>query len=369
MLVLPYLLKGGAEITRRLIVVLGDTLTAGQGGEPSGLASVAEEEEVVHPALDPRVSGLGEEESDAQGLQGDGQADRGGRKHPPARPLGQYGALLEGMGIKLTPRETAIRYYRELALPHLVRFPERRAPRGGEPLPEGVDRWELGDPLEEVDWFESLMIQSSPIPGVTLLRRTPHLETGEDPHRRPWDLYLGIDCSGSMPNPQQHLSYPVLAGVIMALSALRAGAKVMVTLSGDPGKFSATEGFIREEALLMETLTGYLGTGYAFGIRHLPSAFAGREAKREPAHLLIITDSDIFTMLDETKGGWELAQEARKRAGSGSYILHDPAKYARNNPRVERMKQEGWEVYFLEDWEHLIDFAREFSRRHYQMVR
>ncbi len=48
---------------------------------------------------------------------------------------------------------------------------------------------------------------------------------GSNPEREPIDLYLGVDCSGSMRDPAHFVSYPILAGAIMVLSALRVGAR------------------------------------------------------------------------------------------------------------------------------------------------
>ena len=59
----------------------------------------------------------------------------------------------------------------------------------------------------------------------------------------------------------------------MVLSALRAGARVKVVLSGEPGQSVSTEGFVRDPEICLRTLTNYLGTGYAFGIHRLAETF------------------------------------------------------------------------------------------------
>ena len=82
--------------------------------------------------------------------------------------------------------------------------------------------WEIGMPLEDMDWLGTLMASPRVVPGVTTRQRTYGTDTGTTPDTMPVDLYLGVDCSGSMGNPASRLSYPVLAGAIIALSALRA---------------------------------------------------------------------------------------------------------------------------------------------------
>ena len=177
-----------------------------------------------------------------------------------------YGDLLRSAGVAITDEEATVRYYRERALPHLVPFPEKRTPRALEPLPEGLEIWDRGEPLEQVDWLQSVIVSPRVVPGLTTVQRTYGTSPGEDPERVPLDLYVGIDCSGSMVNPRLAVSYPVLAGCVIALSALRAGARVMAVLSGHPGPHSATAGFVDNEREVLRILTGYLGTGYAFGI-------------------------------------------------------------------------------------------------------
>jgi hypothetical protein len=302
---------------------------------------------------------------------GSGRNLRGGqRQYRDYRGPLEYGELLKALGARLGDHEITIRYYRERALPHLVRFPTRKLPEAADPLPEGLETWDFGMPLEDADWLQSVLVSPHVVPGVTTVQRVYGTSPGAAPEARPVDLYLGVDCSGSMLNPQRDVSYPVLAGAIMALSALRAGARVMVVLSGEPGQSVATDGFLRDEHKVLEVLTGYLGTGYSFGIHRLEHTFGAlREPGRagRPTHILIITDHDIFSMLDGTQGpgkGWEIAREAVARAGGGgTYVLHMPADWEAE--KVARMKADSWQVHCVQDWADLVAFARAFSQANY----
>lgn len=279
----------------------------------------------------------------------------------------EYGDLLKALGTKLSDHEITIRYYRERAVPHLVRFPTRPMPEATEPLPEGLDRWDFGMPLEDADWLQSVLTSPRVVPGVTTVQRTYGATPGADPARRPIDLYLGVDCSGSMNNPQQAVSYPVLAGAIIALSALRVGSRVKVVLSGEPGRTVTTDGFLRDEHKVLEVLTGYLGTGYTFGIHRLRDTFRRRRPGDRDVHILILTDHDIFAMLDGDdpgRSGWEVARDAVAVAGGGgSYVLHMPADWEPD--KVARMRADGWQVHHVQNLEDLVAFARAFSRAHY----
>src|SRR5699024_9154431 len=158
-----------------------------------------------------------------------------------------YGELLRALGQPLEAEQVAMHYYRERALTHLISFPVQSAPQGKEPQPEGLEAWEPGSPLDRLDWLHSTLTNPYVIPGVTTVQRTEHEPVGDEPTKHPPDLYIGIDCSGSMPNPQRQMSCPALAGTILALSALRGGARVKVVLSGEPGQTLSTESFTRNE--------------------------------------------------------------------------------------------------------------------------
>ena len=371
-LCLPYLLKDeGAEV-RQLLKGWLDTENAGAGGFPAGLSEIeeGEQEGALHPIHDPRITGVAEGEAETQGEGGPlgRETGKGGRKKVGRyRGPKEYGEIMKSLGATWTETDIAIRYYRERALPHLIPFPTRPTAQSSEPLPEGLDVWNFDTPFARIDWFESVIQSPRVIPGMTTVQRTYGQTQGAEPGREPIDLYIGIDCSGSMPNPRGRVSYPVIAGAIMALSALRAGARVMCVLSGEPGKTAATDGFLDDERKVMELLTGYLGTGYGFGIHHLRPVFDARKLEDRPAHILIITDQDIFSMLDDTKAtwqGWEVAWQALEQGRAGAtFVLHMPPNW--HDKEVEKMKEIGWDVFRIYKWEELVAFAREFSRKTY----
>lgn len=364
-LLLPYLLalpegKGGA---RRWM----DTEGCGAGAVPDGLVDVEDDEEdgALHPAEDPALTGLsGEEEAaaPAPGAEG-GRERRGGKKHRYRDPAG-YVELMQSLGVKAQPRELVMRYYRERALPHLVPFPARLVKQAADPLPEGLDVWDVGSPVADVDWVGTLAHSPVVIPGVTTLERTMGTTEGADPQRLPLDLYVGIDCSGSMTNPATGLSYPVLAGAVVALSALRARARVMACLSGEPGRHAQTPGFVRDERALLSVMTDYLGTGYAFGVLRLKETFLDGPAPERPTHILVVSDSDLFHMLKEVKDGWELARQAAERARGGATAVLELDVKA-HQADVDRLESLGWKVHPLKDQEELVAFARAFARARY----
>ena len=115
----------------------------------------------------------------------------------------------------------------------------------------------------------------------------------------------------------------------------------------------------------MRILTGYLGTGFAFGIQRLEDAFLSGKKIERKTHVLVITDMDIFNMLNRDGGrGWEIARDTLEKAGGGgTFVLH---RVNVNFSQVKAMQKIGWDVHCLEEWESLVDFAGKFSRKTYE---
>jgi hypothetical protein len=380
-LCLPYLMKDEAQQMREILKGWLDTQDAGAGGMPDGLIEIDtdEAEGAIHPALDAELTGIdmgetGEEEDE----DGEGSAKKRDATTPQSSSAGgargqyrepfEYGEILKGMGVKLSPHELAIRYYRERSLPHLVKFPSRAIPESKEPLAEGLDVWDVGSPLEEVDWFESAMTSPQIIPGITTVQRVYGTASGSLPEREPVDLDLYVDCSGSMPNPQSATSYLTLAGAIISLSALRVGSRVKATLWSGAHDYQTTGQFIRDEHEILKILTGYIGGSTAFPIHLLRETFANRKPSDRPVHILVISDDGVDTMFsDDEKGnsGWDVSRMALERArGGGTMVLNLWSDWQQNQT-LSRASREGWDIHRVQTWEQLVEFARAFSRANY----
>ncbi|HEY2853624.1 MAG TPA: hypothetical protein VGJ18_12300 [Gemmatimonadaceae bacterium] len=371
-LLLTYLLEDTAS--QSLIQPLLDTKGAGAGGEPVGLSEVDPEEErgAIHPATDPELTGDADDvQTEKENGMDEAPTDAG--ENAPARGQArepfEYGEILKAAGVRLTEQQAAVRYYRERALPHLVRYPSRRVPESEEPLPEGLEPWDLGGSLDEIDWLQSILSSPLIVPGVTTVQRVWGTSEGSEPRRVPLDLDIYVDSSGSMVNPKRQLSYPALAGAIVCLSALRAGARVQATLWSGAHQVLTTQGFVTDENKVLTVLTGYLGGGTAFPIHMLRDTYATRhaEALARPRHILVVSDDGVTTMFDDDergRSGWEIAAEALARAaGGGTFVLNLPD---RQEPiAITRARTEGWDIHRVSSWEHLLEFAREFSSRAY----
>ncbi len=214
-----------------------------------------------------------------------------------------------------------------------------------------------------------MLVSPTVIPGLTTVQRTWGVMEGSEPQRRPLDLDLYVDCSGSMPNPQRLVSYLALAGAIIALSALRAGGRVQATLWSGKNQFETTGGFVTDERRVLQILTGYLGGGTAFPIHLLRDTYATRKPSDRPAHVLVISDDGVTTMFDKDErgaSGWAIAAAALAQARGGGTLVLNLDKEIASYPDLARAQNEGWEVHRVRTWEELVAFARAFSARKYQ---
>ncbi|HJQ27304.1 MAG TPA: vWA domain-containing protein [Blastocatellia bacterium] len=371
-LCLSYLLEDEGKQVRLILKGWLDTQTAGAGGLPDGLIEIDADEagDAIHPALDPEVTGVSEDDeaSEKDRPARISQAQAAGGAVGQYREPFEYGEILKGLGINLPPAELAMRYYRERSIPHLVRFPSRRVPESAEPLVEGLDVWDIGSPIEDVDWFESALASPQIVPGYTTVQRTYGTSPGSLPAREPIDLDLYVDCSGSMPNPQVATSYLTLAGAIISLSALRAGSRVKATLWSGKDDYQTTGEFVRNEYDILKILTGYIGGNTAFPIHLLRETFKARKPNDRPAHILVISDDGVDTMFvkdEQGTSGWEISEMALANGrGGGTMVLNLWYEWQQNATLV-RAHEQGWQIHRVQTWDQLVAFARAFSKEKY----
>jgi hypothetical protein len=325
------------------------------------MADEDEEGDSIHPAIEAARKGAGKS---APPLAAGANKPGGGNARLPF----EYGQILRDLGYRADEGRVVAGYYRELARPHLIRFPSVERERAAEPEAEGLGRWDPGTSLEEVSWVESALRSPFLIPGYTILEREYGVAEGGEPERRPIDLDVYVDCSGSMPDPRSELSYLALAGAIMALSALRAGARVQATLWSGPGQFSTTDGFVRDADRILGIVTGYIAGGTAFPIHILRRTYLEAKEPGRKAHIMVISDDGVTTMFDTDErggSGCEIAARALAAAGGGgTFALNVGGDWRRDKGLLAAEKM-GWAIFAVTDWEKLVAFAREFSRRVY----
>jgi hypothetical protein len=366
-LLLPWLLQEKEQ--RRQMKIWMDGRDAAKGSPiPAGLG-LGDDGEPVHPSMDPGISGdTGESDRDAGG------------KTPPRTSSGpggtgqwrepwEYGELLKAGGIKADDIAIAVQYYRERALPHLVSTPRVSLPARKDPLPEGLDPWDLGDPMESLDLFQSILQSPILVPGVTTVSRHWGEQEGPETRLAPLDLDLYVDSSGSMPDPRHSTSYLALAGAIVALSTLRRGGSVQVTLWSGTQQCLRTGGFVRDEDEVLSVLCSHFGGSTAFPLHALRSTWDQPKTRRK-AHILHISDDGLSTLFDKDErgeSGWDINERALRNAGGGGTMVLNLPQYAKGihgGVFDKARDSQGWDVYEIQDWGDLMKFAVEFSATH-----
>jgi len=340
---------------------------AGASEPPAGLAELDDGElsGAIHPSMDPELSGLDDAEPPAEASTSSQQTGLSGSQY---REPFQYGEILKSMGLNMSDHEIAVRYYRERALPHLIRFPEREMPMTTEPVPEGLELWHIGDPIEELSLMDSVLLNPRVVPGLTTMKRVWGDSPGVERSKRPLDLDLYVDCSGSMPDPQHTTSFMALSGAILALSALRSGARVQATLWSGPRQFEMTKGFVSDPLAVLRIVTGYLGGSTAFPIHVLRDTYTADRPEERPAHIAIVSDDGVDTMYaqDERGGdGYIIAGEALRRAGGGGTLLLNIWPGHESSPPMVRAKEQGWDIHGVRNLEDMVAAARAISRARY----
>ena len=374
-LCLTYLLEDKAfdpKVWCRCVGGWCDTIGAGQGASevPAGLIDIDPSEAggIIHPMYDPELSGVDLDGQSADVIGRAGALNPEGGSPGQCREPFEYGQILRALGLDLSDHDIAVRYYRERAAPYLVKFPVKKMPQAADPLPEGVATWDFGEPLEQADWLESVLASPVVVPGVTTRQRVWGTTEGADPEKRPIDLDLYVDCSGSMPNPQRMLSPVALAGAIIALSALRVGSAVQATLWSGAGQFQTTGRFVRNADEVLRILTGYLGGGTAFPIHILRDTYADRKTTDRAVHLLIVSDDGVTTMFDKDErgnSGWDVSAAALGRARGGGTMILNLWQSWEQDPKLVGAHKQGWDIFVVRTLDELVPFAREFSRRQY----
>ncbi len=359
-----YLLKRKDAFTDSILNSWLDTGDAGMGDAfPAGLTEIEQDEidGAIHPALEEKEKNTGRPSEETDNIQ-----SRGNYREP-----FEYGQILKSIGLNLDDKEIAIKYYKERAIKNLIPFPVQIKETSKEPLAEGFNVWDIGSPIEKINWIESIIKSPYIVPGYTTVEQIYGTTEGSNLDKEPVDLDLYVDCSGSMPNPTVKVSYLTLAGAIIAISALRSGSRVQATLWSGTNQFTTTDGFIGEEKSILGILTGYFGDGTAFPIHMLRDTYKARKSSDRKVHILVISDSGVTTIYnkdEQNNSGYDIAGKALEKAqGGGTFVLQLWRKWKSDPLLVDAAKQ-GWDIYTISDWEDLIDFSKAFSKKHYTDV-
>ena len=163
--------------------------------------------------------------------------------------------------------------------------------------------------------------------------------------RTPPDVLIILDASSSMTDPSREISHAVLAGFVMARSAINLGAKVGLIVYSDQRK-NLTIDYSWNLRPVERGLVTFYGGGTVFPVRDFVR-LAGMEPHR-PKHFCLISDTEI-TNIDEAAGHLADALEVHPE-NSGSVFLIDQER----NHKAELIRAVGYDVFPVSRGEDLV---------------
>ena len=254
-----------------------------------------------------------------------------------------YKDLASGLG-EGEEKAALVWYYRDLARRYEVRFHPARS-MGGEDVPYAPHIWGMGDPVERLDLPYTLYTSGQAVPTLTTKQwEKTSLEVIRT-RRTPPDVLIILDASSSMTDPTREISHAVLAGFVMARSAINLGAKVGLIVYSDQRK-SHTVNYSWNLGPVERGLVTFYGGGTVFPVRDFVR-MAGREPHR-PKHFCLISDTEI-TNIEEAAGYLGHSLEIHPE-NSGSVFLIDQIASA----KAELIRSVGYAVFPVSRGEDLV---------------
>ena len=103
-----------------------------------------------------------------------------------------------------------------------------------------------------------------------------------------------------------------------------------------------------------------------YGIDRLEATFLSGDPPDNPAHVLIVSDTDVLHMITNTSNGLDIMAQTLKQAGGGGTLALNmriiPPGYRQ---LADRLEAQGWNLQLVPDKPGLLTFARAFSQATY----
>ena len=175
-------------------------------------------------------------------------------------------------------------YYRERALPHLVRFPAILQARSAEQQIEGLEPWEMGDPLDELIGCNPSRFHPGPFPASPQCVAFTVRSQGSNGTASPLILIFMSTVRVLCPIPSSDILPDARRRHHCAF-----GAEGWSQCASEPVERHAqcisTSGFVRNDVEILTVLTGFLGRN-GISDSHLRDTYAVRDpAMVRKAHI------------------------------------------------------------------------------------
>ncbi len=228
--------------------------------------------------------------------------------------------------------KASIQFYDMLSNSYDVLFAPK--PFGKErPSPFQPIKWHPSMGADKLDVPYSIITGGKIIPGVNTRAwksRRKEVFGGMEEVILNLDLYL--DSSGSMPNPINEVSLPVLAAFVAAKKAHKKGAYISVTNFSGGGQHEEVEP-TRDLKKIFEVLVAYFGGGTVFPVSELEN-----KNKKDPRQVLVVTDTFLGNT-HETAETIKKLKSKNKRNNVTIYAISPVIDHA-----VEQLREAGAEI-------------------------
>jgi hypothetical protein len=264
--------------------------------------------------------------------------------------LQEYKELTVGSGIA-DSEETANKWlYRDLANNYTVKFRPMHTV-AGKAHPFTPKRWNPSDSPQTLDMGYTIQTSGRAIPGVTTSKWKYKETYGFKEGDKPPDLYLILDSSGSMTNPNQQIAPAVLGAMAAAHSAKNVGVKVAVkNFSGEDQGRRDTDTLDETEDIdeIDDALLVYKGGGTV-----LPQEDLLEWVKRpeDPKQFLLITDTGFHNFDAAFPHMKSMMEMNDKNRGAIFCIGSGYRDY------VKQLETTGWEVFYVNSQDDLFDLV------------
>ncbi|MHA1871040.1 MAG: hypothetical protein ACTSXF_08825, partial [Promethearchaeota archaeon] len=219
--------------------------------------------------------------------------------------------------LKLVPADQVYATYYRAISKNLIQIKiVDKKPSGS--IPIGIEPWRIGEPIEDLDILQSILVSPRVIPNITtrkwIYKHGPGIELNEEIP----DMLLVIDSSGSMDwvvpktnNSKNNSPYHIaLVACFAALHyAIKQGAKVSaINFSG----YFKTQKWTFDSRKIEKVLLKYMGDGTVLPTKEIVKMVKNAERK---TLIILITDFDIANWGDAYNELLKLLENGHKLVG------------------------------------------------------
>lgn len=233
-------------------------------------------------------------------------------------------------------------FYRNIASPYAVKFLDVET-FSQDSHPSSPSKWNPEDPISDLDFVYSTLSHGKVIPSLSTYSWQQEKSQGEKRGSFIPDIYIIIDSSGSMINPQGNVSPAVVGGFVASECAFNKGAAVgALNFSGSGQEIIVPE--TKDKDLVGKALVSYFG-----GWTDMPTTAFSKLQKRKhnPKHIMLISDSGIWNFERSFPYLKNLMKSNPQNTGSFFWTIN--GYESTSNDVVTKLEDIGFQIYVIKE--------------------